>query len=83
MNSKQGRRQQIYQGGQRKKSRKLAKKNPKIALFSLFQGGRGQRKKRPKNSTFESLSIIFVPCLKIQGGHGPSAPLAADAHDSK
>jgi len=45
----------------------------------LFQGGRGQRKKTPKNSTFKPLSTLFVPCMKIQGG---PRPLAADAHAS-
>jgi len=31
-------------------------------------------KNRPKNSTFKPLFTIFVPCLKIQGGHGPPLP---------
>jgi len=38
----QGRRQKIFQGGQRKKSPKISKKDRKIALFSLFQGGDGK-----------------------------------------
>jgi len=38
-----------------------------------------KHQKRPKNSTFKTLSAIFVPCMKIQGGHGPSA----DAHASE
>jgi len=37
-------------------------------------GGRGERKKRPKNSTFEPLSTIFVPYLKIQWRHGLLLP---------
>jgi len=36
--------------------------------------------KKAENSTFKPLSTIFVPCWKIQGGHGPPFP-AADAHD--
>jgi len=34
----------------------------------------------PKNRTFKPLSTIFVPCLKIQGGHGLLPP-AVDAHE--
>jgi len=51
----------------------------------IFQGWGGQRKKdrkiakKAENSTFKHLLTIFVPCLKIQGGHGPLPP-AADAH---
>jgi len=37
----QGRRQKIFHGGPTKKYRKLAKK---ITLFSLFQGGGGNKK---------------------------------------
>jgi len=44
----QGHRQKIFQEGQRKKYQKLAKSTEKIALFSLFCGGRGATKKRPK-----------------------------------
>jgi len=44
----QGRRQQNFQGGQRKRGPKNSKKDRKIALLSFFQGD--QRKKRPKNS---------------------------------
>jgi len=56
------------------------KKDRKIALLSLFQGG-GATEKRPKNSTFKFLSTIFVPCMKIQGSHGPLLPPAADTHE--
>jgi len=63
----------------RKKDSKIAKKDRKIALSSLFHGG--QRKNRPKNSTIKPLSTISLPCMKIQrGGHGPSLPPAANAH---
>jgi len=41
---RQGHRQKNFQRGQRKKDRKRAKKDRKIALLSLFQEG-GQRKK--------------------------------------
>jgi len=69
--------------GQRKKDQKKAKKTENSTL-SLFR--EGQRKKRPtnskktpKNSTFKPLSTIFVPFIKIQGGHDP-LPLATNAH---
>jgi len=65
----------ISRGGQQKTTKNLQKYR-KIALFSLFQrGGNGKKteksQKRSKNSTFKPLSTrpIFVPCLKIQGGH--------------
>jgi len=48
----------------------------KIILLSLFQGG--QRKKRPKNSKKDCKIVKNerkIPCMKIQGGHGPSCPL--------
>jgi len=35
---------------------------------------KNSKKGRPKNSTFKPLSTIFVPYLKIQGGHGPLLP---------
>jgi len=51
-----------------------------------LRGGRGEATKKdrkiaktPKNSTFKSLSTIFVQCMKTQGGHDPLSP-NADAH---
>jgi len=41
----------------------------------------GPTEKRPKiskkgqNSTFKTLFTIFIPCMKIQGGHTPPPPL--------
>jgi len=50
-------------------------------------GGGGQRKKdlkiakkRPKIALLSLYLLLFVPCLKIQGGYGPPLPPAADAH---
>jgi len=80
----QGCQQKIFQGkGANEKKKKFSKKIPKIALFSLFQGGReGRQRKKDrkiakkgrkiaKKSTFKPLSTIFVPCLKIQRGMPP------------
>jgi len=46
-------------GGNGKKRPKISKKYRKVA------------KKPPKNSTFNPLSTIFVPCLKIHRGLRP------------
>jgi len=75
-----------FPGGANKKKIEKSKNRPKNSTLSLFQGG--QRKKRPqkskkspKNSTIQSLSTIFVPCMKIQRGH-PFLP-STDAHEYK
>jgi len=49
------------------------KKDRKLALLSLFRE-RGDGK-NIENSTFKPLlvSTTFVPCMKIQEGHGPHA----------
>jgi len=77
--AKQGRRQKIFQRGKRKKDRKLAKKIPKITLFSLFQ--EGPTEKRPKNSKKGqkiALLSLYLRSLYQGGGpggdHGPPAP---------
>jgi len=79
-NYSQGRRQKNFQeGANGKKKRKIVKKVRKIAILSLFQGG--QRKQRPKNCKKRNIALlicIFVPCMKIQGGH---ALPPADAHE--
>jgi len=59
--------------GATEKISKNSQKRPKIALLSLFRGGRGARIKRPKNSTIKPLFTVFVPCMKIQGGPCPPA----------
>jgi len=70
----------ISRGMANEKSLKKYKKKRKIALLSLFHGGptvkkdRKIAKKNEKNSTIKSLSTIFVPCMKTQGGHGPPLP---------
>jgi len=49
------------------------------------KGGEGATEKRPKIAKLDRkialkpLSTICVPCMKIQGGHGPPAP-DVDAH---
>jgi len=58
------------EGGQQKKDQKISKKTENNTFKPLPRRGR-QRKKRPKNSTFKPLSTISVPCMEIQGGHGP------------
>jgi len=62
-----------FSGGATKKRPKISKKYQKYHYLPLFKGGEGATEKRPKTSTFKPLSTIFVPCLKIQGGHDPSA----------
>jgi len=39
-----------------------------------FPGRGATEKTRPKYSTIRPPSILLVPCMKIQGGHGPPAP---------
>jgi len=41
---------------------------------------RSKKGKTGRKITFKPLFTIFVPCLKIQDGRGPSLPPAADAH---
>jgi len=64
-------------GGGNENISNICKKYRKIALFSLFQGGQQKKtekqQKKAENITFKPLSTIFVPCLKIQGAHGPPA----------
>jgi len=77
----QGRRQKIFQRGQQKKGRKLAKIPINCTIWRL--PGEAQRKKRPKNSKKrpknskkgwkKALLSLYVPSLKIQGG-GPWPP---------
>jgi len=58
-------------GGERKK------KETENSIIKPLQG-KGATEKRLKNNAIKPLSIISVPCMKIQGG--PRLP-AADAHE--
>jgi len=59
----QGRRRKNFQEGPTEKDRKIAKKDRKIALISLFQGEGGKRpknsKKRPKIALL-SLYLLYL-----------------------
>jgi len=59
-----------------------AEKNENSTIKPLPGGG--QRKKYRKiakrDRNYKLLSTTSVPCIKIQGGHGPSPPPAADTH---
>jgi len=65
-----GRKQFQGERGQRKRSPKNNKKDRKIALLSLFQGGRGQRKidRKIAKKTENSKKDQKITCIKIQGG---------------
>jgi len=59
---------------------RATEKRPKNTTFKPLPGARQPKKiaKKLKSNTIKPLSIISVPCMKIQGG-GRHAP-AADAH---
>jgi len=71
--------------GHRKKKQKIEKRPKNSTIKPLAEGGQRKKspknsKKIPKNSIIKPFSTISVPSMKIQGGHGPSLPPAADAH---
>jgi len=68
----QGRRQKNFQGGKPKNN----KKDRKMALLCLSMGRGGNGKNTEKQQKKDRKIAIFslylpVPCMKIQGGHGP------------
>jgi len=72
---KQGRRQKNFQGKEG-----ATEKRPKIALLSLFQGGR-QRKKSRKIALLNLYLLYLYHAWKSRGGTPPSPD--ADTHSYK
>jgi len=73
-------------GGDNGKKTKNSKKDHQNSTIKPLPGEATVKKSliniknRPKNSTIKPLFTIFVPYIKIQGGHAP-LPSVNDAHE--